>query len=123
MGGIIPDPYERTVRVPVKFVQGQPQPFYGGPWPPIKEGTIGDLILPAWAFEKPQDAILLSAPLTAPILPKGEELLVGLNPSVHRDEVLAGSEFVILANFGGFAKVRLEGELRLTLRGTKKAAL
>lgn len=124
MAGFIPDPFERTVRVPVKFIQGAPQPFYGGPWPKIEEGTIGDLIVPAWAFEKPQDAVLLSAPLTAPILPRGDELLVGLSPSAHTHEVLRpGPQLRILPNFSGFAKVRLDGELRLTLRGTKKASL
>ncbi len=121
---VIPDPFARTVRVPVKFVQGIPQPFYGGPWPKIEEGTVGDLIVPAWAFEKPQDAFLLSAPLTAPILPKGTELLVGLNPSAHSNELLRlEPELRIFAHFTGFAEVRLEEELRLTLRGTKKASL
>ena len=123
MSGFIPDPYERTVKVPVMFVDGVPKPYFGGSWPAIKEGTIGELVLPAWSFVRPQDAVLLSAPLTAPILSKGEELLVALNASAHGDDLLQSRDLPILPTFRRFAKIRLEDELRLTLRGTKKASL
>jgi len=65
---LIPDPYERTVPVPVKIVNGVPRPFYGGAWPLLEEGPIGDLVLPAYAFKNPRDATLLSVPLIIPIL-------------------------------------------------------
>ena len=120
----IPDPYERTVLVPIKIVDGVPRPLYGGTWPSIMEGTIGDLVLPAWAFEKPQDATLLSVPLTVPILRVGERLLVGLKPTAHSREVRRpGPDLRILVPFEGFAEIHLAEELRLKLRGTKRATL
>ena len=124
MGQPIPDPYERTVLVPVRIVNGVPCPFYGGAWPPIQEGTVGDLLLPAHAFKNHQDATLLSVPLIVPILRAREQLLVGLKPTAHTTEIRRMERLIPqAAHFEGFAEIRLSEELRLRLRGTKKACL
>jgi len=124
MGRQIPDPYERTVLMPVKIVNGVPIPFYGGEWPLIEEGTIGDLVLPAFAFKDPRDATLFSVPLIVPILEKGERLLAGLKPTAHLEEIRRLDRLIPkAAHFEGFAEIHLAQELRLRLRGTKKASL
>lgn len=118
------DPPERTVCIPVRVVGGTLVPFYGGQWPPLAEGTIGDLILPARALLNPQDQLLLSARLEIPLLPKGAELLIGVSPEARHPAVERLSNEVDLDGAERtFVRLRLSEELRLEMRGTKKSRL
>ncbi|QTA88378.1 hypothetical protein [Desulfonema magnum] len=41
-----PDPFKKTVKIPVKVVNGELKFFYGGDLPKLEDGTVGDLIVP-----------------------------------------------------------------------------
>lgn len=40
----------KTVKIPVRIVNGQVKYFYGGNLPKIKDGIIGELILPEYGI-------------------------------------------------------------------------
>src|SRR4051794_9503391 len=50
---IIPDPFKKTVKIPVRIVDGKAEYFYGGPFPKLRD-VIGDIVVPAFSLlEKP----------------------------------------------------------------------
>ncbi|MGI8402222.1 MAG: hypothetical protein ACR2NS_11570 [Gemmatimonadaceae bacterium] len=121
---LIPDDeHGRTVKVPVRIVGGAFKPFYGGPWPPLKEGTIGDVIMPTSAFIQPHDAAILNAPLTSRILRKWVRLLVGVNQPVLPTLPCKSIELEFVGVYRGFVELHLRDNLYLKLRGTKRACL
>jgi hypothetical protein len=122
---VIPDdPHSKTIKLPVRIVDGVPQPFYGPGWPRLKDGVIGDLILPAYAFLNREDEVLLSAPLGAELLPKGTRLLAAVSSQAIGEGILsAGERLFAEMPDGRFVELRLEEGLRIQLRGTKKARL
>ena len=48
---MIPDPYKKTVQIPVRLVEGKLRFFYGGPIPSISDGAIGELVVPEYAVK------------------------------------------------------------------------
>lgn len=51
------DPLSRTVKIPIKIVKGKLCLFPSDPFPELKEGTVGDLVVPA---DKLKDKILVA---------------------------------------------------------------
>ena len=49
---MIPDPYKRTVCLPVRAVEGELKFFYGGDLPPMYDGAIGELTIPEFCLKK-----------------------------------------------------------------------
>lgn len=116
--------HERTVTLPVRIIEGRPQPFYGPTWPPLREGFVGDLVLPACAFVHPEDGTLLSAPLGIELLQEGSRLLAVVSDQAVGDGIIEASEqFWTTAPHGRFVPFDLLESLRIKLRGTKRARL
>ena len=76
---MIPDPYRKTLRVPVRFKNGQWELFHGGDLPRIKEGTVADLVIEGHCFEDAREARRLEVEKTVTILKKGETLMVRIS--------------------------------------------
>lgn len=118
------DRYERTVTLPVRIVDGRPQPFYGPTWPALKEGSVADLVLPATAFVNPADEKLLTAPLGTELLPAGARLLAAVSDQAVGDGVLlTDKRWFTTVSAGRFVPFELVDPLRIQLRGTKRARL
>lgn len=121
---MIPDDFARTVKIPIRIVDGVPQPFYGPTWPRLIDGAVGDLLIPAHAFVNSQDEVVLTAPLGVEILSAGTVLLVAVSSrAVGEGIVRREMDFAVNAPFEAFLEVRLDEALRLQLRGTKKGRL
>lgn len=121
------EPIERTVLIPIRVRDGSVELLYGGPLPVLEDGTVGDLVVPAFAF---RDAELLQQyirELAGPILAAGTVLLASVSTATARrpegvlDQPIDGS--AVQGGVGPFVKLVLEDSLELTLRGTKRAAL
>jgi hypothetical protein len=121
---MIPDPFARTVVLPIRVRAGVVEFFHGGALPALKDGTIGDLVVPSFALEDQRLLAPLSNPLEIPILPKGTRLLAGLRncdglpalPETWRSDGLP-------PGFSGHAEIVLQTALELRFRGTKRAIL
>jgi hypothetical protein len=121
-----PDEYEATVKIPVRVRKGRVRFFYGGALPALKDDTIGDLVVPAWAVLDEGRRALLQEVEAVQALPAGVEIAFVMKmdrlpePSpkgfFHPEKVewMAGGKFVI---------VQLLTPLGLLLRGTKQALL
>ncbi len=42
---MVPDPFKKTARIPLRLVGGEFKISYGGDLPAMREGTIGELIV------------------------------------------------------------------------------
>lgn len=116
--------YERTVTLPVRIVEGLPQPFYGPTWPRLKDGYIANLVLPVDAFVDPSDETLMTAPLGTELLAAGTTLLAAVSDqAVGEGFITLGEQFVSPLPHSRFLPFTLLEPLRIQLRGTKKARL
>lgn len=126
---MIPDRFEKSVRIPVKVVNGEMKFFYGGDLPKLKEGTIGDLIVPSYAISDKRQLELLQMEKSEVFLPKGSALMVHIQLENLTDISKELRQFFIDSSeidqlVGGyFIPVVLETPLEITLRGTKNAEL
>ena len=73
---LIPDPYSKQIKIPIKITNGKVQFFNGRELPKLKDGTIGDLLIhslavedPVWISEFMRERIVVA-------LPEGTCLLV-----------------------------------------------
>ena len=53
---MIPDPYRKTVKIPIKIINGTLYQYPDKPLPKLKDGTIGDLVVPSYAFREQETA-------------------------------------------------------------------
>jgi hypothetical protein len=57
MGGtkvlMIPEPSQKTVKIPAKVVGGRLQFLYGGPMPPLVDGTVLDIVVSQYSLRDP----------------------------------------------------------------------
>jgi len=118
---MIPDPFARTVVLPVRVIAGVVEFYYGGALPALKDGTIGDLVEPSSALQNWEILAPLSNSLDVPILAKGIHLLAGIR---GRAETLSLSDEYRPASlplgFAGYAVIVLQESLELRFRGTKR---
>ncbi|MBV9215735.1 MAG: hypothetical protein JO053_06120 [Acidobacteria bacterium] len=125
---VIPDPGKRTVKIPVRIIDGRVKFLYEGTDLPIIRDTVGDLVIPAHALKTADDANL-SFEAISEILPPRSILMI----DVRIDEVGQGlitrksstdvPELPLTAIPRGFVRVELCQTLRLLHRGTKSSVL
>jgi len=122
------DPFDKTVRIPLRVVNGTLEYFYGGVPPKLKEGVVCDLIVPAWAIEDSQFVKKLDHRQHVELLQKDSVVLVGvsdertpeaLKSSLITRDGLRTQGVQVLTNEGSFVSVKLIDALQLQLRGTK----
>ena len=122
----------RTVTIPVRFGQaGEIHFFYGGGLPAIKEGTIGDLIVPAYRVLDERKLALLEQEETQTLIPKGTSVMALVIVRLKHLNAMAqdlrrylkpkASDIYISDSY--FIQIRLEADLEIRLRGTKLASL
>ncbi len=124
---MIPDPQKKTVKIPIRIVDGQIEYFYGGELPKIKN-VIGDLVMPAFALLDPEQAEELCHEDVSEMLPAGAELMINVNVDTPGKGVLTQTQDPYLdlpkmAPKEGFVRVRLKEPLYLWHRGTKLSQL
>lgn len=124
---LIPCPErEKTIRIPVRIgTNGQIKYFYGGALPEIRDGTIGDLVVPARSIADKKEASRLQQEHVFSLLPSKSVVMLVVDHRGTPDElkkhvkkgVWLGSK--ILKG----VEVILREDLKLRLRGTKPATL
>jgi hypothetical protein len=123
---MIPDPYRKTLRVPVRFKNGQWELFHGGNLPRIKEGTVADLVIEAHSFEDTREARLLEVDETVTILGKGATLMARISLD-YCDHVSGLIELLKveppLALRASFLEIQLKDDLTMNLTLGKQARL
>lgn len=116
---IIPDPFKKTIKIPVRIVDGKAEYFYGGPFPKIRDVT-GDLVVPAFSVMEKSFVDEFSANDGAEILPRGTSLMV----NVWADSGAPGLvKDVQCGPLSGNVEVQLWEPLYLWHRGTKNSVL
>ncbi len=122
---MIPDPSERTIRIPVQWIDGQWQLFGGGKLPDIKPNMIADLFMPAFALTNDEERSRWTAEETVPFLTSGSILFaqVSLNrvPTKLRDKVLDKKH--VAGYPSGFVSMTLKSDAALLLTPGKKGVL
>lgn len=119
------DPLEKTVKIPVRIVDGKPVFFYGGDLPKLKEGAIGDLVLPSYAVLDKDKLLHLEEEQECDFLPKGTRLLANVRREVRSAYLIVndGQKDLPWGIAGGFVEFFLEEDLKMKMRGTKKPVL
>lgn len=121
---MINDSGMRTVKIAVRIVDGALCPFYGKSWPKLRDGAIGEVTFPAHAFREASDVALLTSRLGIPFIRSGEKLLVAINNDTDKEGIVReGNQFISATRHFSFVEIITDGELRLDLRGTKRATL
>lgn len=134
-----PDKHSKTIEIPVRIKKGNKvEFFYDGPLPNIKEDTLCRLIVPVFGVDKENQQQLVSEK-TITLLPEGSRIFMAIKierghnvdnsllekHGKSRDqlssEIICRSSNNILQD--GPVEIVLLSELRLTLRGTKRAKL
>jgi hypothetical protein len=124
-----PPPVEegaKTVRVPVRIVDGEVQLAWGAALPKIAD-CIGDLIVPASAIQDTADLAMLSKEELIPLLPAKSIVLCKLGARHIPPAMLPKCKLATLPEApyqrAAFVEIVLEEDLELRLRGTKPALL
>ena len=124
----IPDALEAEVRIPIRILSGRVTYFYGGPLPGLKEGTVGELVVPRHAVKDLEIVDVLEAHIVAEALAAESVILIGVAvggvPFRLRNKVMHADKLRI-ASPGGlcFVGVELLEPLEIRFRGSKKAVL
>jgi hypothetical protein len=121
---MIPDPFSRTVRIPVRIVNGTLCLFpEEGKLPGLKNGTIGDLIVSAHAFENAKDAAQFAEERMELFLPSGTRLIAEVNPTEAPDAIRAMVKTDLPGLPGAGVEIVLCEDQEILMRGTKPATL
>jgi hypothetical protein len=122
---IIPDPFERTVRIPVQWIDGQWQLIGGGRMPELKLNVCAELFMPAMYLANEEERARWTAGETVLFLEKGTDLFAQVNrtrvPSIY-------SKFALEKNYkmgqpSAFVQFTLLSDVSLSLTPGKKAGL
>jgi hypothetical protein len=126
----IPDTLEKKVQIPVSIVDGQVVSFYGGPLPALREGTMGELVVPVYSVSDRKWLEVLDGQTKQVIAGVGEALWVQVNvPALSKiDEKLkkhlVADERPLQLVAGRYqVKILLLADLVLRQPGTKRALL
>lgn len=76
---MIPDPLERTVRIPVQWIDGQWQLIGGGKMPELKPNICADLFMPAMYLANDEERARWTAGETVLFLKNGTDLFAQVN--------------------------------------------
>jgi hypothetical protein len=92
---MMPDPMNRTVKIPIKIVNGYPCLLPTSRLLELKDGTIGDLIVPESVFVDSKVAEAYNQESKKPFFPEGTQLLAQVNsehvPQHLWDHLVKGS--------------------------------
>jgi len=127
----ISDKFSKTINIPVHIVNGKIEYYYeDGLIPEIKDGTICELIVPAYSLKDKKLREKLSQEKRMKLLDKGHKLYVHMS---YKDSPVINKELnqyldSAIKLFGRkdegfFVEVILEEELQLQFRASKKSRL
>jgi hypothetical protein len=119
---------EKLVRIPVRVHGNRLEYFFGGAFPEVLDGAIGDLVLDKESLKNPKDLKRLNEKRQVPILPKGAVLRVLLKPSPFSKErvkklIERSKDMPLSGGWTHCAEVILNEVLFLEFRGSKQARL
>lgn len=116
---------EKTIVIPIKINKNGMEYFYGGPLPAFKDGAIGDLIVPINSVLELDKFQKIQSESVKTILEKNCRLLVNVQPGSLTDTRLFRPQHGALLKglVGKFVEIILKEDLKLKLRGTKRAKL
>jgi len=121
------DKEAKTVKIPIRIINGQIKYFYGGNLPSIKDGTIGELILPEYSITDYRILNALQSEDKVKILPSGTIIMVSVNRNKVPEDKAGATKDINVEKLEAinctFVEVRLLEDLFLLLRGSKKASL
>jgi hypothetical protein len=121
---IIPDPLSRTVKIPIRIVDGKPCLYPDGELPKLKDNVIGDLILPAYALLNKEDADHYTETFKEVCLAKGTTLMAQINPEkVPSKQHWLAVRLNLPGAPGAMVEFVLLKEQQILQRGTKPARL
>ena len=117
---------EKTIRIPVRVgMNGQIEYFYGGDLPEIRDGTIGDLVVPAWSIADEKEASRLQQEHVVQLLPSNSAVMLLVDHRGTPDKLKKPlkKEMQLSSRTSESVEVILREDLKLRLRGTKPATL
>lgn len=116
---------ERTVRIPVKVVNKQLKYFYGGDLPELKEGVIGELILPEYSVKDKRFLEVSQKEEKIEVLPERSIIMVAVNNQNSPDDKKSYLKTIKAypPTSYAFVEIILCEPLNLIIRGSKKANL
>jgi len=123
---MIPDPYKKTLRIPVRLRDGHFQLFHGGALPKIKVGAVADLVIESHYFENPADVARMEVSKTITMLPKDSLVMARLSVDYCESTKGLTDDIKIDPELGyriAFAPIQLIEDLNLTLVFGKSAHL
>jgi hypothetical protein len=117
---------DKTVRIPLRVVEGEFRPCYGSTMPKLVDGAIVDLVIPEYALSA-YDFARFRAECTIRLLPRDSVLMIGLRPPGRIPRSLCAqadpSKSKVLSDHRTYASVRLLEDLMLCLRRGKRVFL
>lgn len=120
---MIPDPLSRTVRIPIKIVNGHLCLAPKGSLPILREGAICELTVLANAFVDRKVAAQFTEECTESFLPAGTKLIAQINPehvpNELRNSYRAGGDGYV----GAGVEFLLKEDQKILKRGAKSAKL
>jgi hypothetical protein len=121
---MIPDPLEKRVSLTVRIHSGGIELLGGEQLPAIKDGTIAELLVPAFAIKDERLLSHLSHRLDVEVLNAGTRLLAGLRPERTLPAISEAFRHDRLPmDFPAFAEMIIQRPLRLYARGARRAML
>lgn len=117
------DKDKKTVRILVRFKDGVVVRHDNRPLPEIKEGALGEFVIPAFSLVNEAERHQLESESFVELLPSGSQLFIGLNLEALRakdGKKLYKSEDLKIGHGYSFAEVRLLEPLKLHYRGGSK---
>ncbi len=115
-----------AARIPIRIRGGEVTYFYEGSLPAIRDGTVGDLVIPKAALTEAGDAKRFAFEEKVELLPAGVMLYVELADRATGDGVVLRGTVADPfwdCSAGRFTVVELLEPLNLRLRGTKLGTL
>lgn len=116
------DSLNKTVSIPVRCIKGKIEYYYGKKLPKLKDGVIGELILPAYAVEDKKFLENISKEVIVDFLPSGTKLFVEINVK-YFEKIDEDLQKFIITDRCHFIEIALQEIQKLKLRGTKKPQL
>ena len=122
---MIPDPFERTVRIPVQWIDGQWQLIGGGKLPELKLNVCAELFMPAMYLANDEERARWTVGETVPFLEEGIDLFAQVNrnrvPAVYSKFALEKNNK--MGHPSAFVQFSLLSDVSLSLIPGKKAGL
>ncbi|MBI3249161.1 MAG: hypothetical protein HYZ50_21870 [Deltaproteobacteria bacterium] len=123
---IVPDPFEKKVRIPVRVKNGRVVQLDGDSLPKIRDDAIGELILSAHSIEDSKIRESFQTEKIYELLPTDSSVFLAMSPGVvpieRAHQLISPSDLKILGGFL-FAEVKLKETLKMKTRGTKNPIL